>query len=218
MKKKRQKEKVSPYVNINWKKAAILFQRSSVATKGESSKYPKVKDTLLALAKVGSIGLAFAFPGAVAEISSLIFGENSSYSSWRTQKTLRQLEKQKYVSIRDNPNGTITVKITKKGYTRALTYELDTMTLKKPKSWDGKWRVVIFDIPNKYKKVRDIFRTRLKQLGLYQLQESVYITPYKCFGEIEFLREIYGVVFTVQYLLVEKVEDDSFLKEHFNLI
>ena len=100
---------------------------------------------------------------------------------------------------------------------RALTYQLDTMMVRKPKRWDKKWRVVIFDIPEKYRRVRDIFRSRLRQLSLYQLQESVYISPYPCFSEIEFLRELYGVSFTVSYLLVDRIEDDELLRSHFEL-
>ena len=100
---------------------------------------------------------------------------------------------------------------------KALTYRLDTLMITKPKRWDKKWRVVIFDIPIKYNRVRDIFRSRLVQMGMYQLQESVYIYPYSCFSEIEFLRELYGVPFTARYLLVEHIENDDFLKYHFEL-
>ena len=101
--------------------------------------------------------------------------------------------------------------------TKALTYQLDTMKLDRPKKWDKKWRVVIFDVPNKYGRTRDIFRKRLDQLGLRKIQKSVYVSPYPCFKEVEFLRELYGIPVTVQYLLVEQIEDDAFLKRQFNL-
>lgn len=215
----KQKQQASPYANINWEKVAILFQQSNNAS-SRQTQYPRVKDILKILAAAGSIGLVFAFPGAalgIAGIANLIIGDNS-YTNWRTKKMINQLARQNYVKIKENENGSITVRITKKGITRALTYQLEAMVLKKPKTWDRRWRVVIFDIPNKYKKMRDIFRSRIRQLGLYQLQESVYVSPYKCFDEIEFLRELYGVSVTVQYLLVERIENDSFLKEHFNLV
>jgi CRISPR-associated endonuclease Cas2 len=75
----------------------------------------------------------------------------------------------------------------------------------------------MFDVPNKYGKTRDVFRLRLEQLGLKKLQKSVYVSPYSCFQEVEFLRELYGIAITVQYLLVEQIEDDAFLKRQFNL-
>lgn len=187
------KKSVSPYANIDWEKANSIFNfKKDIKTDNTGSKYPKVKEILKIVAQAGAIGLIFAFPGAAAGIGGLMMGGNS-YSSWRAKKVLEQLKRQKYISIEYNQDGSITVKVTQKGRVKALTYQLNTMMLNKPKHWDGKWRVVIFDIPNKYKRVRDIFRDRIKQLGLYQLQESVYVSPFKCFDEIEFLRQLWDI-------------------------
>lgn len=205
----------SPYTQIDWEKASLLFQRAT-KTQKSNSKYPQVKEVLRILAAVGGIGLVFVFPGAAAGISSLILGEDS-YSSWRTRKIFNQLRYQKYISIKYGKDGQVTVKITQKGMVKALSYQLDTMKVDKPRRWDNKWRVVIFDIPDKHKRVRDIFRARLVQIGLHRLQESVYVSPYDCFREVEFLRQLYGVAFTVRYLLVEKIEDDRLLKQNFDL-
>lgn len=203
-----------PYARIEWEKAKVLFDKPISTSK--SSSYPSAKYILSVLAKVGAIGLIFAFPGAVPAIGSL-FLNDKRYDTWKKKNIISRLAKSKLVNIKYGEAGKVIVAITKKGMIRALTYKLDTMQLKKPKVWDKKWRVVIFDIPEKWKPVREIFRLRLQQLGLYRLQDSVYVSPFKCFNEIEFLRELYGIAFTVSYLLVEKLEDDAFLKEHFDL-
>lgn len=44
--------------------------------------------------------------------------------------------------------------------------------------WDGNWRVLIFDIPEKEKGKREYLRKKLRELKFKQLQESVWITPY----------------------------------------
>ena len=211
----RKKRSINPYANIDWVKAEIMFKQSIVYDSG-GKLYPKVKEILQILAAAGAVGITFLSPKAGTAIGRIIL-KDSKYSNWRMNQITRQLIKQKYVTIKENDDGTTTVKITKNGMIRALTYKIETMKLKSPKRWDKKWRVVIFDIPEKYKKVRDIFRMRLRQLNLYQLQESVYVSPYPCFDEIDFLRELYGVPFKVKYLLVEKIEDDSFLKNYFEL-
>lgn len=205
---------VNPYAHIDWEKAGKLFRQPILPSK--KSSFPPVKHILHTLAKVGAIGMIFAFPGAAPAIGSLILGENS-YDRWKTKKILMQLKKQKFITVKENPDNTVTVKITNQGIVRALTYQLESMRLNKKKNWDKKWRLVIFDIPDKYRKIRDIFRMRLRQLNLYPLQESIYVSPYPCFNEIEFLRELYGIPFTVKYLLVEKIEDDGELIQHFNL-
>ncbi|KKR29945.1 MAG: Repressor in ring oxydation complex/ phenylacetic acid degradation pathway related protein (PaaX) [Candidatus Gottesmanbacteria bacterium GW2011_GWC2_39_8] len=203
-----------PYAAIDWEKAAKIFQNSGTDVK-ENREVPKVKDVLKVLAAVGAVGLTFAFPGAGAAIGSLIIGDQQ-YSRWSVNKKFKQLHKQKYIDVEENSDGTTTVKITKNGMKRALTYQLDEMQLTKIK-WDHKWRVVIFDVPEKYKKLRDLFRMRLKQLGLYPLQQSVFVSPYPCFDQIEFLREIYSVSISVRYMLVDKIEDDDAIKGYFEL-
>ncbi len=205
---------LNPYAHIDWEKASKLFQQQILPARKHS--FPPVKDILHVLAKVGAIGMIFAFPGAAPAIGSLVLGDNS-YDRWKTKKIITRLKRQKFVTIKYNPDNTVTVNIAKQGMVRAISYQLETMQLKKPKSWDKKWRVVIFDIPEKYKKAREIFRMRLRQLNLYQLQDSSYVSPYPCFKEIEFLRELYGIPSTVKYLLVEKLEDDQELKEYFSL-
>lgn len=206
---------LNPYAHIDWEKASKLFQQPILSSKKHS--FPPVKEILHVLAAVGTIGMIFAFPGAAPAIGSLVLGENS-YDRWKIRKIITRLKKQRFVTIKENSDNTITVTITRQGMVRALTYQLETMQLKKPKSWDKKWRVVIFDIPEKYKKIREIFRMRLRQLNLYLLQDSVFVSPYPCFNEVEFLRELYGIPSTVKYLLVEKLEDGQEIKEYFSLV
>lgn len=202
------------YAKVDWDKAINLFKTPIKA--GNDHQYPTSKEILHVLASAGAIGLIFMFPGAALGIGTLLSIGKKNYRPWKAKHMINQLKKQKYVQVIEK-EGKTTVIITKKGMVRALSYKLDDLELNKPKKWDGKWRVVIFDIPDKYKKMRDIFRMRLKQLGLCKMQESVYVSPYGCFNEIEFLRELYGIAIDIKYLMVEKMEDDDFFRQHFEL-
>lgn len=65
--------------------------------------------------------------------------------------------------------GKILMKITSKGRNQlALEKALDQ------DRWDGKWRIVIFDIPEKHRKVRNVFRRKLKEWGFISWQKSVW--------------------------------------------
>ncbi|OGG27019.1 hypothetical protein A2960_02640 [Candidatus Gottesmanbacteria bacterium RIFCSPLOWO2_01_FULL_39_12b] len=205
----------NPYANIDWQKAAVLFQKP-IEKRKDSGSLPRVKDVLKILAAAGAIGLIFAFPSAAPALGLLVFG-GRSYPRWQTRQVVNQLKKRKYISVEYLDDGSVRVKITENGMTKALSYQLNDMEIKTQRRWDGKWRIVIFDISNKHSRVRDVFRMRLKQLGLYQFQKSVYVSPYPCFDEVEFLRELYGVSFTVKYILAQKIEDDDSLKSHFDL-
>ena len=213
---KKRRPKQSPFAKIDWEKAVALFHEPPKQEK-ESGAYPSTKEILSFLAGVGVVGLILAFPPAIGGVAAFIRLGRRDYSGWGMRRTLKRLKKQKYVSVSEDDEGNVTVRITKQGMTRALSYKLETMTLERPKSWDKKWRVVAFDIPEKYKGLRDVFRMRLGQLGLYQLQESVYVSPYPCFDEVEFLRELYGVSFKVRYIVASRIEDDDSLKQRFNI-
>ena len=85
-------------------------------------------------------------------------------------------------------NGEVVLHILAKGES-ILNEDVNLQRLSK-KSWDGAWRVVIFDIEEKSRHVRNLLRTKLKSLGFAMWQESVYITPHPVTEEMnEFFEE-----------------------------
>lgn len=87
----------------------------------------------------------------------------------------------------------------------------------KPKRWDGKWHIVIFDIHEENKHTRDLIRKRLKNLGFILLQDSVWLYPYDCEEIIEILKTAHRVRHDVHYLLVERMAQDRKFRRYFNL-
>lgn len=53
------------------------------------------------------------------------------------------------------------------------------------KPWDGRWRIVIFDIPEKKRFLRDALREKLLLLGFGKWQESVYLNPHQIEQEMK---------------------------------
>lgn len=100
---------------------------------------------------------------------------------------------------------------TLKGKAKILSY------LKKDKKWDGKWRIVVFDIPETKKKMRNYFRGKLFELGFRKLQESVWISPYNIADIVEELIEICHAKPYIHYLLVEELDNRDVLTELFKL-
>lgn len=54
---------------------------------------------------------------------------------------------------------------------------IDGRDSKKVKAWDGRWRIVIFDIPESKRPLRDYLRGVLKRLGCREFQRSLWIHP-----------------------------------------
>ncbi len=57
--------------------------------------------------------------------------------------------------------------------------------LKFSEEWDGRWRLVMFDVPETKRGLRDNIRRELTKLGLGILQASVWISPNNIRGDIE---------------------------------
>ncbi len=126
------------------------------------------------------------------------------------------LYKSRLITEKSNKDGTTTFILSKDGKSQALTYSLDNMVIS-AHSWDKIWRIVIFDIPEKLKKVRDTLRYHLKRLGFIKLQHSVFILPYECRNEIEYIIEFYNTRRYVRYIEARHLDNELDLKHKFNL-
>ena len=129
----------------------------------------------------------------------------------------KALYKSKLVSAKPHKDGSYTLTLTQKGKKQALRYNLDTMQIEKPKRWDGKWRLVTYDIPEKKRGLRKDVACTLKRLGFYELQHSVFVHPFECMKEIEYLIERYEAREYVRSMLVEHIDDAKPLLRHFHL-
>src|SRR3989344_3419862 len=65
-------------------------------------------------------------------------------------------------------NGIEFARLTAKGKERFLQHQFNILALPRAKRWDGKWRIVLFDIPEPKKKIRDSLRRKLKALGFLE--------------------------------------------------
>jgi len=125
-----------------------------------------------------------------------------------------ELEKRGYIK-RYKEEKTNLIELTQIGKEKALKYFFQEFRVTTPESWDKKWRLVIFDVPKDKKNLRDIIRQRLKKIGFYQLQKSVFIFPYDCLEQIKALKYIYSIGSYLQYLVVESIETELNLVDYF---
>ncbi len=134
------------------------------------------------------------------------------------ERAIRSLYKSKLVEIKNNSNGTTTMVLSKEGKKIALAYDIFNMKIKEPKRWDNRWRILMFDVPEKMKKVRESFRMHLKQMGFYEFQKSVFVHPYPCEAEFEHIVEFYNARRYMRFVVADKIDNAMELKKHFGLI
>ncbi|MEK7562678.1 MAG: hypothetical protein AAB509_03295 [Patescibacteria group bacterium] len=132
------------------------------------------------------------------------------------QREINNLYKSKSIKKKENSDGTVTITITDKGKLKALTYRFEEMRIDK-KDWDGKWRILTFDVPEKVRWGRDALRDKIKKLGFYELQKSVFVFPYGCKDEIDFIVEFFNIRKHVRFGVLESIDNGKHLKEIFGL-
>jgi CRISPR-associated endonuclease Cas2 len=149
-----------------------------------------------------------------------IFGRqkrSKRYSDRQLKNAFYNLKKQKLIEVIQEKDDKIKIRLTNKGKKRLKEFSIDTLTIPQPQKWDKKWRMVIFDIPNKFVKAREALRKKLKELGFYQLQKSVWAYPYPCQDEILFVAEIFKIQSFINILTVEECLHDYKLRKFFEI-
>lgn len=132
-------------------------------------------------------------------------------------RIVREFYRDRIVDYREDKDGIVKIILTKDGRQKALKYQIDEIKIKKPKKWDGKWRIVVFDIPEKKKKAREALRNKLQELGFRELQKSVLIFPYECENEIDFITEVFEIRQYVRFMRVDSFTNEEQFKIKFKL-
>ncbi len=140
----------------------------------------------------------------------MLYG-NHNYSSYRN--TVNNLRSRGLISVEKKDNQKF-IKLTKKGELEIL---IAKAKLPQSGKWDGKWRIIIFDIPEYAKPQRNLLRSLLKKNNFRKLQASVYVSPYALNREaIQYLQETKLINF-IRILKVEEMDNDKDLKKKFSL-
>jgi DNA-binding transcriptional regulator PaaX len=129
---------------------------------------------------------------------------------------LKRLRMEGFVKVIKHGNNIEKIQIDEKGKKRWLRYQFNDLELKPLKRWDKKWRIVLFDIPEVQKKIRDALRRKLKNLGFLEFQKSVFIYPHPCKDEVNFIINFFNIEDYVYYLEAPISSDYNF-RQYFHL-
>lgn len=110
------------------------------------------------------------------------------------------------------------VEITEKGRQAfALEREKAALWSRSKKRWDKRYRMIIFDIPERRRIVRGRLRRIMRECGFLRIQDSVWVSPYDCEDLIILIKAELRIGKDVLYTIVEKIENDKWIREHFSL-
>lgn len=153
-------------------------------------------------------------PGRYFHILSRIKKEWAVINRKKLKYEIRKLYQSELISTKCDSGGTLTLTLTEKGKQKALRYNLEKIEIPKQK-WDGRWRIVVFDIPESRRDARDALRALLKKMDFYELQKSVFIHPYECKNEIDFVVEFFQLNRNVRYGILDSIDNEVYLRDIF---
>ena len=173
------------------------------------------KAVLGAVAAAGFLSMAIVAPNAIQTLAKLgIINTKKGYQETGGINRARNRLVQEGLLARDTGGY---LRLTPKGEAKLRQFELEDYDAKKPKHWDHKWRVLIFDIPEKRKGLREKVRRTLRAIGFTRLQNSVWVYPYNCEDLIALLKTDFKIGKDLLYLIVEEIENESGLRRAFGL-
>jgi CRISPR-associated endonuclease Cas2 len=179
-----------------------------------SRRHTKIQKTVLGVIGVaGAITLAAIAPQMLQALPRLM-GKERYRLTFHTKTAVGRLFVKGYV--KKNKNGFI--EITENGR-RHLDLELARAEApaSRKKRWDKRYRLVMFDIPQKRRGVRDRLRALMRDFGFMRLQNSVWVSPYDCEELVALVKAELRIGNDVLYAIVDQIGNETRIKEHFGL-
>ena len=178
-----------------------------------------MKNLLLrSLAAAGVISMALVAPKMTRLLKALDRpAKNRTQLYRRITQGISRLE-QKGLVVTSGAYGNRRVEITEKGMALMEHIEFGEYAIPEPAFWDGKWRVLMFDINERRRRVRNQLRRLLEGAGFVRLQDSVWVYPYACDEFVSLVRaHLKSGVGELRFFVAEALEADKSLREHFRL-
>lgn len=127
-----------------------------------------------------------------------------------------KLRKQKLIEIKRDGNHD-KIFLTENGIEVFLRFNYEELEIKIPKIWDRNFRVIVFDVPEKKRAARDSLREKMKELGCIKFNDSVWVYPYPCQKEIDFVANYWGIGKYVHFILARNITNRDILEKAFHL-
>jgi len=144
-------------------------------------------------------------------------GKNKYKLAFQARTAASRLAIKGYVRFVEK-NGKKHLEITEAGRRMiALEHARASAPARAKRRWDKRYRLVMFDIPQHKRSTRDRLRRMMLDFGFLRVQYSVWVSPYDCEELIALVKAELRLGKDVLYVVVEQIENDGWIKKHFQL-
>ncbi len=100
-------------------------------------------------------------------------------------------------------------RLTKEGKKKALSHKLESDTSVLNPSWDGKWRIILLDLPESRKNERESLRYLLKKAGFVMLKNSAWVSPYPFEHLFMNIKKDLGLTTEIMILITDSLDKET---------
>lgn len=186
-----------------------------VRTKVRRTKIQKA--VLNSIFAAGVLSMALLAPNAMRILKMFDGGRKRGKDpKYSINNAVNRLRERGLVAFEKNDRGEF-LRLTALGEKYIDLLDQHDFKFKKPKKWDGKWRIITFDIKEKRKTLRNKVRLTLGRIGFVRLQNSVWVYPYDCEDLMTLLKADFKIGKDMLYVIADKIEHDASIRNFFGV-
>ena len=175
---------------------------------------------VLLLAIGGVVTIMGTAPWLLAGLPAVKILSDTPKDRGRVRNAFWYAKKRNYISSHTLHVGAMTISLTKEGMraARMNLMKIKVQRASQRRAWDGKWRLLLFDVSMKEHAKRNAFRHLIRRLGAVKLQQSVWIYPHDCSEECILLKQFFGFSDAqVRLIVTHDIGDDRPFRKHFKI-
>ena len=173
-----------------------------------------VKIIIRAIGAAGLMSALLVAPGLGKSIA--ILQKMTGLKKKTLQDSFYYLNKKKYIVFK-REKGVYKMVLSNSGLKLLNKHSFQKMELPIDKKWDGLWRVITFDIPESKATARRSVSRKLKELGCFSLQKSVFVYPYDCRKQIDFIGNYFSAREHICIVEARHIDGEDRIKKYFEL-
>ncbi len=176
-----------------------------------------VNVVLACISIAGLLTVAALAPNAIQALSLFGVSKKKYHFGSYIKTTVGKLERTGLIRF-VRKGDEVFLELTKKGEDKLRKDQILTRwSEESPEDWDGKWRLVVFDIKESSRGHRDQLRIWLTDVGFVRVQNSVWVCPYDREEFVFLLKTDFELGKSVLFATVDKLENDGWLRKKFGL-
>ena len=176
------------------------------------TRHSKTREAIIAtLALSGVLAVSVISPNILSLLKTTSSGRKLANKLFYTKSVFWDLVKEGYIEVDTKTKKN--ARLTEKGKRQ---FKLSKIPIK-PRHWDRKWRLLVFDIKERRRRTRNKIRDTLRVFGFFRLQNSVWVYPYDCEEFVSLLKVDQKIGKDVLYVIADQIENDKPLRMHYEL-